>query len=351
MASKVEEEQPTINDLSGDLDRTNDSGALSEEEEAEEKEDSIFEFEQGKHLHTNEVLGVSKIKENDSENEIKDDGNIDVHVKNGTFSEEEKTRQEENASNLEQNELRRTSVLLQTIRNEGVPCILVLAGGTLKDNPDVLSLIARKVEEQYVANAPVNHEEVQVAKKVGNELLSSSGNVDLDHMRSSLEQEQQRQVEELSDAVTNFTNNITDDVPDSQPLVSAFDNAFSRLFTVPVTEQSSVQLLGTFFDLATFSMQVIYFCKKCQESKVNIALIVLVVGNQMFRIANKHGLITWMQSNGGWHGLYTRLHSYITQLMPRGTVSIPWPSWNTITLFGLTVFVTASTTYYLCKSK
>ena len=148
---------------------------------------------------------------------------------------------------------------------------------------------------------------------------------------------------------------------DNEALTARFDNALTNLFQVPVAEQSPAQLVVTFVKMALFSMMLINLCKKQWDdpSISGIASTVMLVGTALYKIADKHGLNTWLQNNGGWCGLCSKVHDFIVQLTLGGqtsdsdtttdgqnALSIPWPSNNTIILFGaLTVFV-GMYTYY-----
>ena len=143
--------------------------------------------------------------------------------------------------------------------------------------------------------------------------------------------------------------------------------ALHSLFGVPVAQQTPDQLIITFTKMASFTKTVIDLCKKCWDSvpTVYIAVAVIVVGTALYKVANKYGLNAWVQSKGGWCGLYSsRVHDYIRRLTGQisdsstttdhdGQVnppSIPWPSNNTVILFGaLTVFV-GFYTYYKFRS-
>ena len=136
---------------------------------------------------------------------------------------------------------------------------------------------------------------------------------------------------------------------DTEALDQAFDNALSALFTVPVAEQSPQELVLTFIKLALFSLQVINLSRDLYESR-NIVKMV-IIGYQMYRIANRYGLSKWVEDNGGVSGLRAKVCDRIRQLTRElsGYSVVPWLSDNAIILFGtLTVFV-VSYAYFLYK--
>ena len=279
--------------------------------------------------------------------------------RDGELSEEE---QEERSPDFEQkeqekhwhDEVTRRPVSPKT-RNEGAPCIIILADGTLQGSPEVLRMIAEKIEKMFVGT----HDDEQAAKNIGNELSYTSDKVE-GYFRGSSDESSEQDQQHLADEVIRFTNTISrdfviEDLPDTQTLAPLFESALSGLFSVPVADQTPQQLVVTFIKLALFSMSVVRLCKQLQHQEsaplAQIALTVATVGNEMYKIANQRGLYRWIQDNGGWCGLCTRIHNYIVtigQLIGRGmsdcdsnnAVSIPWPSNNTVILFGtLTVFV------------
>ena len=211
---------------------------------------------------------------------------------------------------------------------------------------------------------PVQSEEEQAMKIVGKEISRTSEELQ-DLLLGSNTKEQWRH---LTDAVIRFTSTIYSDVinvaegmPGTEALAQTFESALD-VFSVPVAEQNAAQLTVTFLKLAVFCMSVIGLGKQCLEnpSMTRIASVVLTVGSVMFKIANKHDLYEWIKDNGGMSGLHVRICDYIRQLRSghntvpdsySNTVAIPWPSNNTIILFGtLTVFV-ASCAYYVYKNR
>ena len=201
---------------------------------------------------------------------------------------------------------------------------------------------------------PERREEEMACESVGSALKSTSKTVKDTLLRCTSEDERGR----LAEAVIEFTVS-TGATVDIQGLTERFDNALTNLFQVPVADQSPQQLTETFISMALFAVEVIHNCESCLEnpSITQITQNMVAVGTVICKVADKHGLSSWIQANGGWRGLCNRICNFIGQLTRRlisgntstdghNTVSIPWPSNNTIILFGsLTVFV-ISYAYY-----
>ena len=311
--------------------------------------------------------------------------------------------------------------ILRRIGREGATNIIMLANGTLHGSPEALKIVAEMVDKHFF-NSPINHEEEQAAKNIGNEL---SYHLDLCNIRGkSLEQDIKHPVEEINRLINTFDakglpkeslpqnlpgrggsledppksssslrdslkdqpaslsgaplkdspedssgdssgdspedssgdssgdspENSLADLLDTEALDQAFDDALSTLFTVPVAEQSPQELVMTFIKLALFSMQVINQSRDLYKSKSVVK--VAIVGYQMYRIANKHGLSNWIQDNGGLFGLCTKVCDRIRQLTGQlsGNSAVPWLSniHAAILFVTLTVFV-VSCVYCLCK--
>ena len=91
--------------------------------------------------------------------------------------------------------------ILHKIGKEGATSILMLANGTLHGNPEALKIIAEIMDKQFI-NSPINHEDEQAAKSIGNEL---SHHLDLCNIRGkSLEQDVQHPVEEINRLMNTF---------------------------------------------------------------------------------------------------------------------------------------------------
>ena len=188
----------------------------------------------------------------------------------------------------------------------------------------------------------VNQEEEEAAKTVANEILSTAGDVD----KGCNNSEQQRQAEQVAKEASKLLQTIardSEDIPD----IPAFDDAASSLFEVSVQGQSDQVL--TFLKLAKFSLAAVHFYKLCRQSTlsdIDNALILLIIGTQMHRVAIQYGLYTWIQQNGGLRGLCTEIRSYCSQLISDATsaISIPWP--KTVTVFGIIIFATSATIVY-----
>ena len=272
------------------------------------------------------------------------------------FREEE---QEEGLSDFkqkEQEEPRHDEVIGQANSrkpgNEGVTFIIMLADGTLQCSPEALKIVAEKIEKIFV-NTSVRQDEKQAVKTIGKELSQISAKLADAYFRSSSGNNSEQGQKHLAEEINRFAQAIrsdfvAEDLPDTQALSSTFDAALSGLFSVPVANQSPRELIKTFINLALFSMSVIRLCRELRrmESVSGLDVFTLtIVGSEMYRIADQHGLYRWVQENGGWSGLCTRVCDHIGQLLGRmsgndNAVSIPWPSSNTIILFGtLTVFV------------
>ena len=201
---------------------------------------------------------------------------------------------------------------------------------------------------------PANSEEEGVTG-VAVELRAISENVRNDLLPSTSEDKRKSLARAVIELIV--SPGATD--VDVQRLAESFDNALTKLFRVPVAGQSPQELTRTFISLALFAVVVIDSCESCLKnpSITKIAQNVVVVGIVIYKVANKHGLFRWVQVNGGWHGLCTRIRDCIRQLTHRpisgntntddhNTVNTLWPSNNTIILFGsLTVFV-ISYAYY-----
>ena len=237
-----------------------------------------------------------------------------------------------------------------------------MADGTLQGSPEALKMVAEKFENIFVSASvrrdlgrDRGQEEEQAAKAIGKELSQLSGNFDDGYFRGSSgsssgndsQQDQQHLAEEINRlALAIRPDFVSEDLPDTQALSSTFEGALSCLFGVPVANQSLQELIRTFIKLALFFISVIRLCKQLRrQERIDVFIILTIVGREMYRIANRYGLYGWIQENGGWCGLCTRIRDHIGQLLGRmsgneNAVSIPWPSSNTIILFGtLTVFV------------
>ena len=302
--------------------------------------------------------GTERLTEEDTEEKYPD-----TELHKDDVSREQEEEKKINISNFEET---RQKISQEPSRQEqhrdGAPIVIVVAVGTMKDLPEAL----KKIEEtlnmgsaRHSIVVPVQNEEEEASKIVGKEISGTCNELEDVLLGNSTKEERKR----MAEAVIDFTSAITSDIigkdmPDTQGLAQAFDSALTVLIRVPVAEQNAVQLIESFLKLAVFSMSVIHLSKKCLEnaSATQIAWMVFTVGSVMFKIADKHGLYKRLQDNGGMSGLCTRICCHIRQLVSGNTatdgnnaVSIPWPSKNTIVLFGsLTVFV-ASCTYFAYK--
>ena len=251
-------------------------------------------------------------------------------------------------------------------RNEGEPYVIIVAVGSTQDLPSVLGQVKEQFEKRQkefsknVVIGPVlNPEEEKATKSVAEEISSTSDELQAELLRGCTTREERQEVagainEVTSALVTEFSGVTLDDV-DVEALTTKLDIALTNLFQVPVAEQTPAQLVVTFVKMSLFAMVVINLCKKQWDefSMWRFGSTVMIVGTALYKVADKHGLNAWVQNSaGGWCGLYSRVHDYIVQLTHRQTldnsttdgqenaVSIPWPSTNTVVLFGsLTVFV------------
>jgi len=230
--------------------------------------------------------------------------------------------------------------------NEESTCI-VIAASTLQNHPKVFEMIekSKKIKKVFVTDGPIKYEQQQVCKSIGEELgkeLSSTSGA----VAQTLRQREQL-ASQLAENLCRFATTIGDDfitaegMPDTQPLTQEFDNAVSSLFSVPIAKQDPQQLFMTFLNLSLFSIRVIDLCNQLgKASDKQIVLHVMIVGTQMHRVANEHGLYKWLNNNGGWSGLYAKICDYIAQLRNSNTSTEStdtdsiWPSWNAIILFG-----------------
>ena len=247
----------------------------------------------------------------------------------------------------------------------------------------VTSEVQAEIKQQYEKHrkegpAVSNHSVIREPEEDENfaeGIINTSSEIDKHRARGSGERQYtDTQVIEACEAITEFTVNtaagftantldeiVNDVVVDN--LATKFDGALKSLFGVPVAQQTPEQLIITFTKMASFTKTVIDLCKKCWDSvpTVYIAVAVIVVGTALYKVANKYGLNAWVQSKGGWCGLYSRVRDYIRRLTGQisdssttttdhdgqeNPPSIPWPSNNTVILFGaLTVFVGFYTHY------
>ena len=298
-------------------------------------------------------------KVDDSQDFIEEQDDVDDELSEKE-QEDLEAKQNENTSNVEQIEQ-------EAHRHEAESYVIMLAMAVpvkpgnqdirkvIRDaSREVLTQLETQLTERLGGSAvasivvrPANHEEEVACESVASALIATSENVKDDLLSCTSEDER----ESLAKAVMESTIS-TGATVDVQRLTERFDNALTKLFQVPVADQSPQQLTETFISLALFAVEVIRNCESCLEdpSVTQITQNVVAVGMVIYKVADKHGLSSWVQDNGGWRGLCTRIRNCIRQLTRRlipgntstddhNTVSIPWPSNNTIILFGsLTVF-------------
>lgn len=223
--------------------------------------------------------------------------------------------------------------------------------GHTQSDPEVLKMIRDILfngdipkDQRY----EVSQKDEEAAQIVG--IKSTAGDIDIH--KDCIDSEQRRKAEEIAKKVDENLQTLAgyrEDIPD----IPAFANAVSSLFEVPVANQSNLELVGTFLSLTNFSLTVIQFynnCRKNNLSKFDIAVIFITIGMQMYQVAIRYGLYTWIQKNGGLWGLSTKIRNYFSQLISNATsaVSLPWP--ETVTLFGIVIFATsAAVLFYKCK--
>ena len=246
--------------------------------------------------------------------------------------------------------------------------VIMITIGATQDLPSAASVLSQVMEQlkhqkeldggssTNVAIKPVlKPEEEKATKSVAEEISSTSNKIQADLLSGSSIEERQKLAKAINELTSALVTEFTGVTLDDEALTARFDNALTNLFQVPVAEQSPAQLVVTFVKMSLFSMMLINLCKKEWDnpSICGIASTAMIIGSALHQVADKHGLNTWVQNNGGWCGLCSKVHDFIVQLTLRQTsdnstttdgqenaVSIPWPSSNTIILFGgLTVFV------------
>ena len=244
---------------------------------------------------------------------------------------------------------RPVKIVVRQTKYAGAPIILML--GHTQSDPEVLKMIRDILfngdipkDQRY----EVSQKDEEAAQIVG--IKSTAGDIDIH--KDCIDSEQRRKAEEIAKKVDENLQTLAgyrEDIPD----IPAFANAVSSLFEVPVANQSNLELVGTFLSLTNFSLTVIQFynnCRKNNLSKFDIAVIFITIGMQMYQVAIRYGLYTWIQKNGGLWGLSTKIRNYFSQLISNATsaVSLPWP--ETVTLFGIVIFATsAAVLFYKCK--
>ena len=203
-----------------------------------------------------------------------------------------------------------------------------------------------------VAIKPVLKSEEEKDSEIRGEILSTSNEI---QASSRSIEEPQKWAGAIKELVSVLITEFTGVTLDHEALIARFDDALTNLFKVPVAEQSPGQLVVTFVSMALFLMELIDLCKKEWDNRSirSIATTAMIIGPALYEVADKHGLNAWVQNNGGWCGLCSKGHNFIVQLTLRQTsdnltttdgqenaLNIPWPSSNTIILFGgLTIFV------------
>ena len=207
----------------------------------------------------------------------------------------------------------------------------LLANATLQDRPEALSVVTRGITIKNEDAGSIGKELGKIADSITEGLYNGNSETLTESETTIFEA-----INQLLDVLFPAASDEQEQAPCStQQLDQAFDDAIDRLIRVPIVDQTHSERFVTFLRCTTFAIRLVNRYKQRNESDSRIVWIVSNVGRLLIRAAVRHRLYDYVFSSGGWRGLYTTVHEYITGVTTdtdTGYLPWQWPKGTIITL-------------------
>ena len=224
----------------------------------------------------------------------------------------------------------------------------LLANATLQNNPEAL----REVTQGGYTNedaSSIGEELGETTEPITKELYGDSSEKLSEESETTILEAINELVDVLFPAANSSEQEET--VCTTQQLDKAFDDATDKLIKVPIVDQTRGERFITFLKCTTFAIRLVKRYKQSQRNECNSRIVWVVrnVGRLLVRAAIRYKLYEYVLHSGGWHGLYTTVHEYITGVTtrrnpksetdnPRGS-SLQLPTITTVAIIGTALVV------------